>query len=229
MSASMLKLIAMSLMLIDHVTAFILYKIPLFTHAFLSIAGKDISLYYILRLMGRISFPIYCFLIVEGFIHTHDRVKYGIRLLSFAVISELPWNFVHSGGMLYSSQNVMFTLLLGYLALSAVEHYKDRLRYQLICLLAIFAVCSFSKVDYGARGLGLIMIIYLLKDKPIAQAVTGSCILNTGWAAGFAFVPINLYNGKRGFMSGRIAKYSAYLFYPIHLAAIGVLRHYVLA
>ncbi len=227
-SGSGLKLFAMGFMLLDHVTAYILSAFEIFTKPLFVLAGHNISVYYVLRLVGRLAFPLFAFLLVEGFLHTKNREKYALRLLIFALISELPWNFVHTGGLLYSSQNVMFTLLFGYLALYALEYFEHDRKKLIVSLVILFIVCSFGQMDYGARGLGLILILYLLRQSPLPRAIVGSCMLSNGWAAGFSFILIAFYNGERGFMKGRAAKYIGYWFYPVHLLLLGVIRYFII-
>ncbi len=210
-------------MLIDHFALFILSELPFFTAPFLTLAGKSLSLYYISRSIGRISFPLYCFLISEGFLHTGNRKRYAIRLFAFALISEIPWNLAHSGGLLYPAQNVMFTLLFGYLALWAIEYFGNDTARLVSALGLIFVAAILGNADYGLRGLGLILVIYLLRRERAAQALVGTCMLGTPWAA-LAFVPVAFYNGERGFMRGALSKYICYLFYPAHLLLIGILR-----
>ena len=95
LSGSMLKVIACIAMLIDHTGAIVLSQYqPALTNLFY-INGRGISAYRIVRDIGRCAFPIFCFLIVEGFLHTHDRRKYGRNLLLFALISEIPWNYMY--------------------------------------------------------------------------------------------------------------------------------------
>ena len=94
LSGSMLKLLACIAMLIDHTGAIILSHYPPALTELFYINGKGITFYRIVRDIGRCAFPIFCFLIVEGFLHTHDRRKYGRNLLLFALISEIPWNFM---------------------------------------------------------------------------------------------------------------------------------------
>ncbi|MCF2594921.1 hypothetical protein I6E11_14235, partial [Bacteroides caecigallinarum] len=94
MSGSFLKLIAIILMCIDHIACF-LYPNEWLSNILTTIGNKDITVYFLMRAIGRMAFPIFSFLIVEGFIHTHNRFKYGRNLLIFALISEIPWNLVH--------------------------------------------------------------------------------------------------------------------------------------
>ena len=128
MSGSTLKIIALFTMLLDHTAKYLLIKIPEITTPLLAVFGMTVSIYTIMTFLGRLAFPIYCFLITEGYIHTHDRKKYGESLLLFAVVSEIPWNLEHTGSILYDSQNVFFTLFLGYTALCIHGKYKDSLK-----------------------------------------------------------------------------------------------------
>ncbi len=227
-SGSILKLVAMISMLIDHISSFILSGYSTFSEPFLTLAGKGISVVWIGRTVGRLAFPIYCFLLVEGFIYTKSRKKYGLRLFIFALISELPWNFVHTGGLLCSTQNVMFTLLFGYLALCALNLFSEEKLKQLALLVALFFVCCFGKTDYGVKGLGLILILFFLRNENVLKGIVGTCMLGNIRALP-AFIPIGFYNGKRGFMKGSFAKYAAYLFYPVHLLLLGILRYILFA
>lgn len=152
LSGSALKLIAITLMLIDHTGLMILYNYPATTATLFSFGGVDYSWYRIFRDIGRAAFPIFCFLLVEGFLHTHNRKKYGLNLFLFACISEIPWNFMFTNTWRYEKQNVFFTLFLGYLAFCALEYFWDNQKMQLVCVLALLTVSVFLKADYGWRG-----------------------------------------------------------------------------
>lgn len=224
LSGSMLKLIAVCTMLIDHVAAYVLvYYKPAVT-PLISIGSHEISVYGVMRTIGRIAFPIFCFLIVEGFLHTGDRKKYGRNLLIFALISELPWDLLHAGSSIYSSQNVFFTLFLGYVGLCVIEKYSECKKKQLIGLLVLLATAVVVHADYGVRGFGFIIMLYALRNMKIIRAIVGSCFLPSTYYAGVAFIPIALYNGKRGFITGKIAKYAFYAFYPVHMLILYVVR-----
>ncbi|WP_373213927.1 TraX family protein [Ruminococcus sp. 5_1_39BFAA] len=225
LSGSALKVLAMVIMLIDHTAAFLLNRYAPATTTLFTLGNTGFSIYRIMRDVGRAAFPIFCFLLVEGFLHTHDRRKYGLNLLVFACISEIPWNFAHGGELFNPArQNVFFTLFLGYLAFCALDYYKDRETMQLLCMLALFAVSWYLHADYGWRGYVFLLIMYWLHNKKAAQAVIGSSWLYYEWKACFAFLAINMYNGKRGFIRGKGAKYFFYAFYPVHIAILYILQ-----
>ena len=222
LSGSALKVIAVVSMLIDH-TAFAIFggsSILLF-----SFMGHRFFLYDTMRNIGRIAFPIFCFLLTEGFLHTKNRVKYGINLFAFAIISEIPWNLLHQGTVIATgSLNVFFTLTLGYLGLCAIEYFADRRGMLALSLLGLLLVSVVAGADYGCSGYGFILMMYILRENKLMQAIIGSCFLSSRWKAGLAFIPINLYNGERGFIKGKAAKYAFYAIYPVHMLILYFIR-----
>lgn len=101
-----LKLIACLTMLIDHIGA---------------VFVPGYYLYYSMRIIGRIAFPIYCFLLAEGFHYTRSPGKYALRLTIGMVLSEIPFDLALEGRLTLAYQSVMVTLLLGLLAAWAME------------------------------------------------------------------------------------------------------------
>ena len=221
LSGSALKCIALATMIIDHVAVVLLKNSGI---VLMHTGLGTLTLYTLMRKTGRLAFPIYCFLLVEGFLHTSDRKKYGRNLLLFALISELPWNLEHTGTLRYAAQNVFFTLFLGYVGLCCLDDLKDQPGKQLAALLLLVLVAINGKADYGVTGFGFILLLYILRDQKILQAVVGTCFLTSTWAGGLAFLPINLYNGKRGFIRGKILKYAFYTAYPLHILLLYWIR-----
>ena len=217
LDGSMLKLLAVVTMLLDH-TALVLLRNS--SPVLLSLAGHSLTVYELLIYIGRISFPLFAFLVVEGFLHTRDVKRYAVNLFLFALISEIPWNLEHSGGLFYGRQNVMFTLLLGLLGLWVIREYQEQRRKQCVLLLLLLAASVVLQADYGCSGFGFILMLYLLRDRKLYQAVVGSCFLSSLWIAGLAFVPINLYNGKRGFIDSPRKQYLFYAIYPLLMLAL---------
>ncbi len=221
-SGSALKVIATAAMLIDHIAAVLLRETPI---ELLTIMGRSITLYAAMRFIGRIAFPIFAFLITEGYLHTRNRMRYGASLALFALLSEIPWNLEHTGKILaLSSRNVFFTLLLGYLAICMLEKWRSRPSKQAAWLLGLLAVSVILRADYGISGYVFILFLYVMRERPLLRAVIGSGILPARWEAGLAFIPIALYNGKRGFARGSFAKYFFYFFYPAHLFALYLIK-----
>lgn len=227
MSGSILKLIACLAMLIDHMAAFLPGDFMNMKETLFMIGNKAVSLRMIMHYIGRMAFPLFAFLITEGFTHTHDRKKYGINLLIFALISEIPWNLVHTGELFYSRQNVFFTLLIGYMGLCAIDLYKNDYKKSIITLACLLGVSLVLRADYTCFGFGFILLLYLLKDRYL-MAILGCCMLPSRWIGGLAFIPILMYNGQRGFAKAKWTKYAFYIFYPLHLLALYLIRTYML-
>ena len=105
-TGSTLKLVALFTMLIDHFAATVILQI-----ANTGTGGKTlIDIYWVMRSIGRMAFPVYCFLLVEGFKYTHSRLRYAARLFIFALISEIPFDLALNNAVLeYKSNNVFFT------------------------------------------------------------------------------------------------------------------------
>lgn len=123
-SGSTIKIIAVAVMLIDHIAAVILAR-ALLADGPVDETGAGIAVYQIMRSIGRLGFPIFCFLLVEGAQRTRDVRKYALRLAVFAFISEIPFDLATSGHFFeWRYQNVYFTLFLGLFALCAFAYFE---------------------------------------------------------------------------------------------------------
>jgi len=220
LSGSMLKLIAVISMLIDHVGA---HLTPQFLTV-LQIGDYTLTLQTLMRVIGRLAFPIFAFLLVEGFLHTRSRLRYGLSLFICALISEIPWDLVQSGHLLYQGQNVFFTLLLGYLALCGMDWLRKKPVLPFLVLLAFALLTLVVQADYGVKGYAFILLLYALRKHEVFRPLT-SFLLSRHWAVMCAFLPISLYNGKRGFIKSVGLKYAFYLFYPVHLFVIYLIKY----
>lgn len=195
-----LKWIAIVSMVIDHTGAILYPEYPIF------------------RIIGRLAFPIFCFLLVEGAMHTSNIHKYEGRLLLFALISELSFDYAFYGGVTLAHQNVFFTLLIGLIMLEVLKFGNSRI-YSLLAVIAAILLAEEMSVDYGAGGILLILCFYLFYERRVLKQVVfiAMNLLYFGMGiqayAGFAAIPMLLYRGERG----RSMKYFFYLFYPLHL------------
>ncbi len=211
-------------MLIDHIAVFLLPYTSLRDCVLFNLLGKEIGLIYLMRWIGRIAFPIYAFLITEGYIHTHNKLKYGRNLLLFALISEIPWNYAHTLSLTYRNQNVFFTLFLGFLGICCFEKFSHNRVLQIVSVLGLFFVSLFAKLDYGVTGYSLILTMYILRNSKLIMTVASLAITDTELQAFPAMVAVGLYNGKRGFIRSKPLKYAFYIFYPAHLLILGIIR-----
>ena len=224
LNGSALKLLAMATMLVDH--SAICFR-PLLNPYLFTLFDIRFTPYVLLRGFGRIAFPIFCFLLAEGFRHTRSKQRYALNLFLFALLSEIPYDLFNCGALPYERQNVFFTLLLGGLGIWCLGKFRERPLGSSLLLIGLGIVAALLHADYGWKGFLLILLLYLLAEQPVVQAFAGITLL--GWPAGVAcaFPFLNLYNGERGFVRGRAAKYFFYCFYPVHLTILWLLhRHF---
>ena len=234
LSSSALKILAIVLMISDHLWATV-------------IPGNNWMTY-----LGRIAFPIFAFQITEGYFHTSDKKQYQKRLFIAALISEIPFNLLMMSSPIFPfHQNVMFTLLLGLRAMDGLEFIRQNPSGKFIArgllrlaACAILAVVGF--VDYGLTGLLTILVFYIFRGFPLAwlgqliamvflhvilfegQTIPiafGSNIhyFPTQGFAVFSLLPIWLYNGEKG-QGGKVLQYGSYLFYPAHMLLLHLAR-----
>ncbi len=224
LSGSVLKMIALITMMIDHTAAWVLSQAD-FALVPIWIVGKEnITIYYICRLIGRTAFPLYCFLLAEGFAYTKNRKRYGLNLLVFAILSEPVWDLVHSGQFFNKGQNVFFTLFFGFIAMYFYERFKDKKILCCISVLGVLIFASFFGADYGWNGVGLVLFMHVMREKTAARTVLGCCFFGKQWKVVPAFAIMNLYNGKRGFIKGKVGKYLFYAAYPLHIFVLYLIR-----
>ena len=230
-----IKMIAVISMLIDHTAATILEGMLTAgdAAAFPLVSGHwelFYRIYMIMRGIGRFAFPIYCYLLVEGFYHTRSVPKYALRLFVFALISEVPFDLAirHTlWDMKYN--NVFFTLFLGLFVIALMRLVEERLKERfpagvrwlldaLIVAAGAFVAEHILFTDYGAGGVLAIVILYLLYQRRLlgfALAVLELVLLSGDLelTALLMLFPMACYNGTRG----RQMKYFFYAIYPVHL------------
>ena len=219
MSVFALKILAILAMSLDHIAA-----------VFLSPINMP---YLLMRGFGRIAFPIFCFLIVEGYYHTRDVKKYMIRLAGFALVSEIPFDLCfYQKPFYWQHQNVFFTLALGLITIYAIDEIKKRFSTSYIKALVLqFAVIIlamttawFLSTDYSMLGILIIIAFYVGRGN-IIQIAISICIVTLYLGNTFqlysllALIPIYLYNGKKG----PSMCYVFYVFYPAHMLILYVM------
>ena len=211
-------------MLIDHIGAVL---IPV----------SDPS-YEILRIIGRIAFPIYIFMLVEGFYHTKNVNKYLMRLGIFALISEIPFDlaFYRSLGD-FSHQNIFFTLFIGLgmmylMSIIETRFAKNILASNFLDAVVLILACLVAEVlhvDYRSSGIILIAVFYLFRKNKFMLTFMLFVVLNFYLGGGIniyamaSLIFIFLYNGKKG----KEVKYLFYGFYPLHLLVLFGIRLWI--
>lgn len=150
-----LKLIAMALMLSDHVW-----------YVFL----QEQEAFHWMTYIGRIAFPVFAFQIVEGFAYTHNFKKYLGRVFLFALVSEIPFNLAFYGSFLYPyHQNVMFTFCIALLLLAVIENARKKGRTVFVLTAAVCTVLGYllgyvAQVDYLGEGILMVMLFYFFRN-----------------------------------------------------------------
>ncbi len=250
-SNAVLKNIAYMTMLIDHFFAIVFWALLVERAAYGFRTDRSYIIYGAGRAIGRIAFVLFAYLAVEGFMYTRDRKKYLLRMGIFALVSEIPFDLAFNGNWYaFKGQNVYFTLFLGVLALMLLERWRGHKVLQAIALLSCCLLAALLKTDYMFMGVLLIAVFYLFRDNFKMQAILGGVTLYVGIVAVYivrnigsgrpvtyfmksglsemyglaAFALLAFYNGERG---RRLPKLLCYLFYPVHLLLLCLLRYQI--
>lgn len=225
MSSFALHIIAMIFMLCDHMWATILD-------------------YEWLTCIGRIAFPIFAFLITEGYIHTSNINKYIKRMVIFAIITEIPFNLMVSASPIYPfHQNVLWTFVISLLTLKYLnfDNTKNIFKSIIIVILAII-IATITMCDYFGAGVMMVVGFYIFRKSKLLQLlmmIYVNMILIQGYSypidiagytyyfpqQGFALLSlifIWLYNGKQGYHA-KWFKIFCYAFYPLHMLILYIL------
>jgi len=216
-----LKYIAIIAMLADHIAA--------------SFVPADTLLYFIMRFIGRLTAPIMCFFIAEGFHYTRSKWKYSARLAVFALVSQFAYTLFFDGELtstFFTQWNMIYTLLVGFCMLLAYDKISSMaLRWLVISALFIASTVG----DWMVFAPAFILCFHVFRDNNRIKYATFVIIAAAMAALGFTFgemwhigiflaIPLLLlYNGRKG--SGyAVHKWAFYLFYPLHLLVIAIIR-----
>lgn len=234
LTAAQLRWIALGAMLLDHLWAMV-------------IPGNQWMNY-----VGRIAFPIFAFQIAEGARHTSSFKRYALRLLAFACVSEIPFDLMYASTVFFPfHQNVMFTLLLGLLAIRGLERAGQERTVKaaalgLLGLLGAWLAGTVGMTDYGGMGVLTVAVFYVFQGFPLARLgqLVSLFLLNMVFFQGLyipvelfghvfelqtqgfallALIPIWLYGGERG-RGGRGLQYGSYVFYPLHMLVLYLIK-----
>ena len=239
LTAAVLHIIAMTLMLMDHLWATLLPAKEWLTCA------------------GRVAFPIFAFMAVEGYFHTRSFKKYILRMLLFAVLSELPFDLMYGGTWFYPvHQNVLWTFLLSLLGVWLMEQVRKKGKtwmYLLVCVLVVPAglvLGTLCMVDYYGVGVLTVFVFYFLHGRKwwcFLGQLAALYWLNVELLGGLmypvqlfgmefelcqqglallALIPIWLYRGRQGYHS-KPFQYLCYAFYPVHMLLLVVVLNFI--
>ena len=221
MSSFALHIWAMLLMLCDHLQLTLLPDLP------------------ILRCVGRLAFPLFAFMAVEGYLHTRSLKKYLLRLLMLAVISEIPFDLLVSGSVVDPMhQNVIWTIILGLCCIRAFENISADLKKILsaVVIIASLAAAIIARVDYSSAGVLTLLAFYAFRGNTVRcrlMQLLSLAFINLVLLGGIGFafpyqalavlsLPIIcLYDGSQGPHNGFI-KAANNQFYPAHMLILAL-------
>lgn len=205
-----LKVIALLTMVFDHFGAMFLPEIDT------------------IRIIGRIAFILYAFMIVEGVYHTKNINKYISKIFIWAMLSEIPFDLAFHGKLVYlGHQNIFFSLLISILGLAYFKTSKNYFLSFLVGMICLI-VSHFLKVDYSWYGVLIVFIFYFLKKIPVLKfalietfsMIASFTISGLQFFAFLGFIPIIIYNGKQGKKTGVFY----YSFYALHLLIFSIIK-----
>lgn len=219
MNYFVLKIIALICMTLDHI-GIVLYPEELF-----------------FRVIGRVAFPLFAFLLVNGFYHTKDRKKYLMRLILFTAVSEIPFDLVkHKTLFSPISQNIFFTLSLGMNLMIICEYLRKKCNKKILCFCSTFSIAvviSFIaflfKTDYSWYGVLLIYFFYMFYGTRLKNIVFVALSLfaltiiycyvkeNTGQLTCMLSIPFFIEFKEKRVEINKSVKRIIYWYYPIHL------------
>lgn len=213
-----LKWIATITMLLDHIGAIVISE-QLWQQGinpfYSSFDEPLVLLYWVLRTIGRLAFTLYAFLLVEGYLHTRNKTRYGVLLFLFFIISEIPFDLaLHNVQIEFTSQNIFLTLFLGFVMMRLIDYFYQRDKWTQILFIFFFgAINEFLGADYGMYGIVMIGLFFITRNDNVLRFLSISVIGLLQRTAGLSAFLIEMYNGERG----KQPKYFFYLFYPLHL------------
>lgn len=216
-SRNMLKSMAILLMIIDHIGLFLL----------------DNNI--LCRSIGRLSFPLFLYLLLDGVLHTRDLEKYARRLILFWAISAIPYSLAFYGKFIGAAQNIFATLFLCLVLFCILDNKECPIwgKYLITVLMSMLA--SQLGLEYSWYGIALATILYYQKDKgflaifcPMAviSAIYGLSIgseitILTSLSPVF-FPAQGIFQPSR--RPSKVTSVMAYLFYPVHLLFFALIR-----
>lgn len=255
LSGNSLKVIAVLTMLIDHLCKIVLQWLLSNYWGAMADNGQmswerfreiDYFIRFDLQSIGTIAFPLFCFLLAEGFQHTRSKKRYIGLMLAFALISEVPFDigFFNAYSRMEGTfpfylkyQNVFFTLFLGLLTLVCLERFScksdlpvDRIKSAVLQVLSVVLFSGIAEgihCDYGMQGILFISAFYICRNHRIYQvllfllAYMGTTGNQPPLCTLLACLLILLYNGKRGKLK---LKYFFYVFYPAHILVLYLIQ-----
>lgn len=228
-----LKTVACVSMLLDHIGATLISG---WLMALDSAAPMELFwAYYILRCIGRMAFPIFCFQLAEGAFHTKNPKKYALRLAIGALLAEIPFDLAFFGELTWEHSNVMVTLLLGFGMIEGMKRVSGF--WKVLVIVPFYIAAELFHTDYAGDGILLIALFALTRGQKHEKLLQFAGMLLQGSNAAIvvfdvpiymdrckllALLPIFAYDGRKASQS-KAVQWGFYLFYPVHILVLYLL------
>ncbi len=233
LNSNQLKIIAIIAMTIDHTNKILLNPM------------RIMQLDFIFRIIGRITIPIMCFFISEGYFHTRNKKRYIGRLFIFSIISHFAYCFAFKHPMIpkniFFETSVIWTLLWGLIALCIIKKNKINNVVKILLIFLIFCLCVNS--DWGIFAIAAILAFGItrgnIKNQMVSLSIVSLTYMITQFMENhniyqfiqyfglFLTIPFLLkYNGERG--NCKSLKWLFYIYYPLHLVILGIIRNLII-
>lgn len=240
LSGFALKRIAVASMIVDHVGSILLraMMVPYLSEGTVTVNGDSPAALWRLMearevcdVLGSIAFPLFCFLMAEGFLHSRDRVGYGLRMGLFALLSEVPFDLAHYQRPLdLRLQNVLFTLTVSLFTLLLMAGAEDRWPERRAArdgaiagiTLAGAGAAYLLRGEYVFLGVFAVVLFYLLREKGWLRVLGAAPLLVASPWVLLAAPLVLLYSGERG----KGSKWFFYCFYPLHFLALAAVSRF---
>ncbi|MBN1055502.1 conjugal transfer protein TraX [Clostridium botulinum] len=238
LNAFQIKVFLIIMMLLDHISSAFPGVLPNWTHAI----TRGVS-------------PMFAYFLVEGYFYTRSKKKYGIRLLSFAVLMYLGNTLINTllavKGV-YVENNIFETLFAGFIGIWIFDYAKKKQGSVKVLLIILGVVCSIIGALFTEGGLSVIpfiLITYFFRENTKKQIVgylllsivlffmvftpyetvaetIDMLMFNSDFLLILAIPTILLYNGERG-LNNKFSKYLFYVFYPLHLWGLAIISYLI--
>lgn len=185
----------------------------------------------ILQIIGVIALPLIIYMLVEGFKHTANDVRYLLSLAILGIVSEIPYDLAfHHQFFFWDEQSPALALFICGAFIMLCSRFLDnfpkvpRIVFVIIATLSAIAWCMVLRISYGVIAVPLASCYYNLYEHKVAKNILGALITSLTLSGPLSLYLLYGYNGERGNIRN---KYVYYLFYPVQLILLAAISYLI--